>query len=78
MVIAVVAGGFWLAAPTLQDMDNANLLVFFVGLLARAWRSVFTLVTGMPLTSMMGRMEEGMSDLLLLAVPLFIFLGLLI
>jgi tripartite ATP-independent transporter DctM subunit len=92
VAVAVTAGCFWLAAPALQDMDNANLLVFFVGLLGVcvalgvpigfafgvATLSYLALVTGMPLTIVMSRMEEGMSDLLLLAVPLFIFLGLLI
>lgn len=92
VAIAVIASGFWLAAPALQDMDNANLLVFFVGLLGVcvalgvpigfafgvATLSYLALVTGMPLTIVMSRMEEGISDLLLLAVPLFIFLGLLI
>jgi hypothetical protein len=36
------------------------------------------LTTGTPLMVMVGRMDEGMSHLILLAVPLFVFLGLLI
>ncbi len=36
------------------------------------------LTTRVPLATMVGRMDEGMSHLVLLAVPLFIFLGLLI
>ena len=35
-------------------------------------------VTNVPLTVVVSRMDEGMSDLVLLAVPLFVFLGLLI
>ena len=36
------------------------------------------LTTHTPLTVLVGRMDEGMSHLILLAVPLFVFLGLLI
>ena len=36
------------------------------------------LSTGTPLPAIVGRMDEGMSHLILLAVPLFVFLGLLI
>ena len=36
------------------------------------------LATQTPLTVLVGRMDEGMSHLILLAVPLFVFLGLLI
>ena len=36
------------------------------------------LTTSLPLTVIVGRMDEGMSHLTLLAVPLFVFLGLLI
>jgi TRAP-type mannitol/chloroaromatic compound transport system permease large subunit len=37
-----------------------------------------TLTTNTPLTVIVGRMDEGMSSLVLLSVPLFVFLGLLI
>jgi TRAP-type C4-dicarboxylate transport system permease large subunit len=37
-----------------------------------------TLTTGTPDVVVIGRMDEGMSHLILLAVPLFVFLGLLI
>jgi len=36
------------------------------------------LTTGTPLMVLVGRMDEGMSHLILLSVPLFVFLGLLI
>ena len=36
------------------------------------------LSTSTPLPAIVGRMDEGMSHLILLAVPLFVFLGLLI
>ena len=37
-----------------------------------------TLTTSTPSTVVVGRMDEGMSHLILLSVPLFVFLGLLI
>ncbi len=89
---AAVAGGFWLAGPALKPLGQANLLVFFVGLVAAnvfagvpiafsfglATFGYLALTTTTPLLVMVGRLDEGMSHLILLAVPLFIFLGLLI
>jgi len=71
---------------------NYNLVVFFVGMVAVcvaigvpiafafgvATMSYLALVTGAPLTIVTSRMDEGMSTLILLSVPLFVFLGLLI
>jgi tripartite ATP-independent transporter DctM subunit len=73
-------------------LGNTNLLIFFVGLVALcvaagvpigfafgvATLSYLALATGTPLTIVVSRMDEGMSSLVLLAVPLFVFLGLLI
>ncbi len=39
--------------------------------------SYLAIVTSVPLSTVVGRMDEGISNLVLLAVPLFIFLGLL-
>jgi tripartite ATP-independent transporter DctM subunit len=83
---------FWLAGPVFRQLGNLNLLIFFVGVVAGTvfagvpiafafGLSVFgylALATHTPLTVLVGRMDEGMSHLILLAVPLFIFLGLLI
>jgi tripartite ATP-independent transporter DctM subunit len=83
---------FWLAAPVFQKLGNLNLLIFFVGVVAAAvfagvpiafafGLAVFgylALATRTPLLVLVGRMDEGMSHLILLAVPLFVFLGLLI
>ncbi len=74
----------------LQPLGNLNLVIFFVGVVARAaWspacrsrsRSAsrrfgyLALTTRTPLTVVVGRMDEGMSHLILLSVPLFVFLG---
>ena len=83
---------FWLGAPLFQGLGNLNLLIFFVGVVAAAvfagvpiafafGLAIFgylALATQTPLLVLVGRMDEGMSHLILLAVPLFIFLGLLI
>jgi tripartite ATP-independent transporter DctM subunit len=92
LVLGIIAAALWLWTPQLQDMGNWNLLVFFVGLLAAAVFAgvpiafAFGLATvayllmdgGTPLTVVIGRLDEGMSSLILLAVPLFVLLGQLI
>ncbi|MDE2253871.1 MAG: TRAP transporter large permease subunit [Betaproteobacteria bacterium] len=75
--------------PLLAAIGNWNLLVFFAGLLGVAVllgapiafafglaTVAYLLCTGStPLQVVSGRMDEGMSSLILLAVPLFILLG---
>ncbi len=91
-VLAAVVGAFCLAAPLLLRLGNINLLIFFVGAVATsvfagvpiafafglAVLGYLGLTTHTPLTVLVGRMDEGMSHLILVAVPLFVFLGLLI
>jgi tripartite ATP-independent transporter DctM subunit len=90
--LAVVATGLWLGAPTLRAIGNWNLVFFFIVLLAAAvllgvpigfafgsaTLAFLMCATHVPLTIIVCRMDEGMSSLVLLAVPLFVFLGLLI
>jgi tripartite ATP-independent transporter DctM subunit len=92
LVLALIAGGLWLSAPALKTLGNWNLLFFFVLLLAAgvllgvpigfafgsATIAYLASITTAPLTIVVSRMDEGMSGLVLLAVPLFVFLGLLI
>ena len=75
-----------------EALGNLNLLIFFVGLVgAMVFAAVpiafafglatfgyIALTTTHPDVVVVGRMDEGMSHLILLAVPLFVFLGLLI
>lgn len=89
LILAAVAALFWIARPALLGMGNANLFVFFIGLLLGglllgipvaftfgiATLSYLTLMTTSPLTIVVSRMTESMTDLLLLSIPLFIFLG---
>ena len=79
-------------SPTLVPLGNLDLLMFFVVLVAMmvfaavpiafafglATFAYITLTTSTPATVVIGRMDEGMSQLILLSVPLFVFLGLLI
>ena len=90
--VVVIVAAFWLAAPLLRQFGNLNLLIFFVGVVAAtvfagvpiafafglAIFGYLALTTHTPLMVLIGRMDEGMSHLILLAVPLFVFLGLLI
>ncbi|MEA2831091.1 MAG: hypothetical protein QOF22_1839, partial [Bradyrhizobium sp.] len=90
--VALLMAAFWLATPWLRPLGNINLIIFFVGVvgfcvfagvpIAFAFGlSVFgylALTTRTPLIVLVGRMDEGMSHLILLSVPLFVFLGLLI
>jgi tripartite ATP-independent transporter DctM subunit len=83
---------FWLAGPVLKPLGKLNLIVFFVGVVALnvfsgvpiafsfalATFGYLACTTTTPLVVMVGRLDEGMSHLILLAVPLFIFLGALI
>jgi len=92
IVLAAVAAGLYFATPALKAIGNWNLAFFFAGLLAAgvllgvpigfafgtATLAFLMCVTKAPLTIVVSRMDEGMSGLVLLAVPLFVFLGLLI
>jgi len=90
--VAVLIGLFWLAQPWLRPLGNLNLVIFFVGVagfcvfagvpiafgFGLAVYGYLALTTHTPLMVLVGRMDEGMSHIILLAVPLFVFLGLLI
>jgi tripartite ATP-independent transporter DctM subunit len=91
-VVTVVGAALYALSPLLIPLGNLNLLIFFVGLVAvmvfaavpiafafgLATFAYITLTTSTPSTVVIGRMDEGMSHLILLSVPLFVFLGLLI
>jgi tripartite ATP-independent transporter DctM subunit len=91
-VVALVAAAIWLAAPVLSGLGNWNLIIFFVLLLGCgvligvpiafafgiATVAYLLATTSTPLQVLPGRMDEGMSSLILLAVPLFVMLGALI
>jgi tripartite ATP-independent transporter DctM subunit len=90
--VAAIVALFFAGGPMFLKLGNLNLLIFFVGVVAAAvfagvpiafafGLAIFgylALATHTPLLVLVGRMDEGMSHLILLAVPLFVFLGLLI
>jgi tripartite ATP-independent transporter DctM subunit len=93
VVVAAVAisAGFWFGRGAFAGLGNLNLVLFFVVLtgvcivigvpiafsFGLGTLSYLAIVTTVPLSTVSGRMQEGISNLVLLAVPLFIFLGLL-
>ena len=90
--VIIVAAVLTVLGPALRGLGNLNLLIFFVGVtgllvfggvpiafsFGLATFGYLALTTRLPVLVLVGRMEEGMSHLILLAVPLFVFLGLLI
>ncbi|MFL6876865.1 TRAP transporter large permease subunit [Pseudomonas marginalis] len=88
-VVAVVSASLFLAQPILAQIGNYNLVVFFLVLLGAcvfggipiafafgtATMAYLALATHAPLSIVVGRMDEGMSHMVLLAVPLFVLLG---
>src|SRR6201986_908955 len=90
--VAVLIGLFWLAQPWVRPLRNLHPVIFFVGVaglcvfagvpiafgFGLAIYGYLALTTRTPLMVLVGRMDEGMSHIILLAVPLFVFLGLLI
>jgi tripartite ATP-independent transporter DctM subunit len=90
--VTAIIGLFWLAEPVFRQLGNLNLIVFFVGVVALCVFSgvpiafgfglaifgYMALTTHTPMMVLVGRIDEGMSHIILLSVPLFVFLGLLI
>src|SRR5579883_3059523 len=91
-LVGGLVGAMVLLQPLLANLGYINLLIFFVGCVAMmvfagvpiafsfalATFGYLVLTTRTPAEIIIGRMDEGMSSLILLAVPMFVFLGLLI
>jgi tripartite ATP-independent transporter DctM subunit len=89
VLIAAVAGLFWSLSPTLLRLGNINILIFLVGIVAACLvmgvpiafcfgigtLAFLAFSTRVPIFVMIGRMDEGMSSIILLSVPIFVFLG---
>ena len=88
-LLLVVVGLLWWVRPFLNNWGHGNLLLFFVAMvgvcvvmglpIAYAFGlstvSFLLFSTSTPLTIVVSRIDEGMSHLILLSVPLFVFLG---
>ena len=91
-IVAAVVAAAWIGKPLLVGHVNTGLALFFVvglgGLIVAGIPIAFAFglatagyiatMTHSPLIIVIGRMDEGMSHLINLAIPLFVFLGLLI
>jgi len=93
IAVVVVAAAVLIAlGPVFIRLGNYDLLIFFVLLVGAlvlsgvpiafsfglATLGYLALATTMPAVVIIGRMDEGMSHIILLSIPLFVFLGLLI
>jgi tripartite ATP-independent transporter DctM subunit len=91
LTVGGIAALLWVGRPVLIGMGFGSLIVFFVIVVAVcvaigvpiafafgiATMSYLGLTSALPLSVVVNRMDEGMSNLLLLSVPMFVFLGLL-
>ena len=89
-LVGAIALVLWLAQPLLIAIGHGSLILFFVVLVAAcvligvpiafafgvATFSYLSLTTDLPLVIVVNRIDEGISNLLLLAVPRFVVLGL--
>ena len=85
----VVSAAAWFGRGAFAHLGNFNLILFFVVLVGVCVAigipiafsfgvgtlSYLAITTSVPFNAVVGRMQEGISNLVLLAVPLFIFLG---
>jgi tripartite ATP-independent transporter DctM subunit len=94
LLIASVAIWFGLVAlePTFDDLGNADLIVFFIGIVgvcifigvpiafsfAIATFGYIRFTSDIPMAVIISQMDQGMSSIELLAVPMFVVLGLLL
>ena len=86
VLVAAVAGAFWLLSPALLRLGNINILIFLVGVVALCLvmgvpiafcfgigtLAFLAFSTRVPIFVMIGRMDEGMSSIILLSVPIFV------
>ena len=89
LLIAVLGGAGWLLTPFFLGLGYTNILIFLVGLAAvclvlgvpiafcfgMGTIAFLAFSTHVPMMVMIGRMDEGMSSLILLSVPIFVLLG---
>lgn len=92
VAVAIACALFWAARPLLLTLGRANLVVFFLGVVPLtvfagvpiafsfgiATFGYLALSTHLPTSVVVARLEAGMSTLILLAIPLFVFLGYLL
>lgn len=89
VVVAAVATACWLGSASLIELGLYNIVLFLVILVALCLAagvpiafcfglgalSYLAFATNVPLMVVIGRMDEGMSSLILVSVPIFVLLG---
>ena len=89
VLVAVIAGLCWALSPKLAQLGTLNILIFLVGFAGVCLAagvpiafcfgigavSYLAFSTAIPLQVVISRMDEGMSSLVLVSVPIFVLLG---
>ncbi len=89
VAVGLIGAAFWFATPILIGMGAASLLIFLLFLVPACLMagvpiafcfgigtlSYLMFGSNVPVYVMMGRMDEGMSSVILLSVPIFVLLG---
>ena len=89
MLVAAIVGACWMLSPQLMKLGTSNIGIFLVGFVVVALVAGVPIAfcfgigavcylafsTQVPLTVIIGRMDEGMSSLVLVSVPIFVLLG---
>jgi tripartite ATP-independent transporter DctM subunit len=89
LLIIAIAGALWFFSPSLVKLGSAKILLFLVVFVAACLAagvpiafcfgigtlSYLAFATQVPTFVMIGRMDEGMSGIILLSVPIFVLLG---
>ncbi len=92
VIVLVLSLGLWLVKPQLLTLGSFSLIIFFVGLVSLciaagvpiafgfgiATLAYMAFSTHVPLSIVVNQMDQGMSSIELLAVPMFVLLGLLL
>lgn len=89
VLVAAIAGACWALSPQLMKLGTANIGIFLIGFVAVCLVAGVPIAfcfgigavcylafsTHVPVTVVIGRMDEGMSSLVLVSVPIFVLLG---
>ena len=89
VLVAAIAGLCWMVSPQLAKLGSLNIAIFLVGFVAVCLAagvpiafcfaagavSYLAFTTQVPLLVVVGRMDEGISSLVLVSVPIFVLLG---
>lgn len=89
VLITVIGGTCWLLSPFLRAVGNLNIPIFLVGFVVACLAMGVPIAfcfgmgtmcllgfsTGIPMEVMINRMDDGMSNMTLVSVPIFVLLG---